>query len=73
MNYKLGQKSSLLSVHKALIGALNDDNDGPSRLNRRADKLLPYDFVVEHLTRKEMVFEDYLCRHPSGETFTPFI
>ena len=32
-----------------------------------ADKLLPFDFTVEHLPGKDMGFVDYLSRHPSGE------
>ena len=32
-----------------------------------ADKLLPFEFTIEHLPGKDMGFVDYLSRHPSGE------
>ena len=69
-NYLLGKQFSILRDHKALIGALKDDKytkTAKSRLTRWADKLLPFDFTVEHLPGKDMGFVDYISRHPSGE------
>ena len=69
-NYLLGKQFSILTDHKALIGALKDDKytkTAQSRLTRWADKLLPLDFTVEHLPGKDRGFVDYLSRHPSGE------
>ena len=69
-NYLLGKQFSILTDHKALIGALKDDKytkTAQSRLTRWADKLLPFDFTVEHLPGKDMGFVDYISRHPSGE------
>ena len=69
-NYLLGKQFSILTDHKALIGALKDDKctkTAQSRLTRWADKLLPFDFTVDHLTGKDMRFVDYISRHPSGE------
>ena len=70
-NYLLGKQFSILTDHKALIGARKDDKytkTAQSRLTRWADKLLPFDFTVEHLPGKDMGFVDYLSRHPSGES-----
>ena len=69
-NYLLGKQFSILTDHKALIGALKDDKytkTAQSRLTRWADKLLPFDFTVEYLPGKDMGFVDYISRHPSGE------
>ena len=69
-NYLLDKQFSILTDHKALIGALKDGKytkTTQSRLSRWADKLLPFDFTVEHLPGKDMGFVDYLSRHPSGE------
>ena len=69
-NYLLGEQFSILTDHKAYIGALKDDRytkTAHSRLTRWADKLLPFDFTVEHLPGKDIGFVDYLSRHPSGE------
>ena len=66
-NYLLGKQFSILTDH---IGALKDDKytkTAQSRLTRWADKLIPFDFTVEHLPVKDMGFVDYLSRHPSGE------
>ena len=69
-NYLLGKQFSILADHKALKRALKDDKytkTAQSRLTRWADKLLPFDFTVEHLPGKDMGFVDYLSRHSSGE------
>ena len=68
-NYLLGKQFSFLTDHKALIGALRVNKytiTAQSRLTRWADKLLPFDFTVEHLPGKEMGLVDYLSRNPSG-------
>ena len=69
-NYLLGKQFSILTDHKGLIRALKDDKytkTAQSRLTRWADKLLPFDFTVEHLSGKDMGLVDYLSRHPSCE------
>ena len=69
-NYLLGKQFSILTDHKALTGALKDDKytkTAQSRLTRWADKILPFDFTVEHLPEKDMGFVDYIFRHPSNE------
>ena len=55
------------------MGSLKDDKytkKAQSRLTRWADKLLPFDFIVDHLLGKKMGFVDYLSRHPSVEPVT---
>ena len=69
-NYLLGKQFSILTDYKALIGALKDEKytkTAQSPLTRWADKLLPFDFTVEHLPGKDMGLVDYIPRHPSGE------
>ena len=56
-NYLLDKQFSILTDHKGLIGALRDDKNtktAQSRLTRWADKLLAFDFTVEHLPGKDM-------------------
>ena len=53
-NYLLGKQFSILTDHKALIGALKDGKNtktAQSRLTRWAYKLLPFDFSVEQLRK----------------------
>ena len=62
-NYLLGKQFSILTDHKALIGALKDDKytkTAQSRLTRWADKLLPFDFTVEHLPGKDLDDENFV-------------
>ena len=69
-NYLSSKQFSILTDHKALIGALKDDKytkTAQSRLTRWADKLLPSDFTVNYLPGKDMGFVDYIPRLPSGE------
>ena len=61
-NYLFGKQFSILTNHRVLIWALKDDKYtkiAQSCLNRLADKILSYDFMVEYLPGKEMVFADY--------------
>ena len=68
--YLLGNRFELLTDHKALLSALRNNRANKtyqSRLVRWVDKLLPYDFTVNHLAGSEMGFTDYLSRNASGE------
>ena len=69
-NNLLRKQFSILTDHKALIGALRDEKytkTAQSRLTHWADKLLSFDFTVEHLPGIDMGFVDYLSLHPSGK------
>ena len=61
----------MISDHKALLTLLNSSPKGNktffSRLTRWYDRLVPYDFKVEHRQGSKMGMADYLSRFPSAE------
>ena len=61
----------MISDHKALLTFLNSSPKGNktffSRLTRWYDRLVPYDFTVEHRQGSKMGMADYLSRFPSAE------
>ena len=67
--YLYGNKFTLQTDHQALLSALKN-NRGiktyQSRLSRRVDILLPFNYTIEHIPGENMGFADYLSRHPSG-------
>ena len=38
-----------------------------SRLTRRIDRIIPFDFVIEHMPGAKIGLADYLSRHPVGD------
>ena len=70
-NYIYGRYFTVISDHKALLTLLNSSPKGNktffSRLNRWYDRLVPYDFKVEHRQGSKMGMADYLSRFPSAE------
>ena len=70
-NYILGKKFLIVTDHKALISLLNGNNRKNktmfSRLTRWLDRLIPFDFQVEHKPGAKIGLADYLSRHPSKE------
>ena len=68
--YLYGNKFELITDHKALLSALRNNRANKtyqSRLVRWVDKLLPFDFTINHLAGSEMGMTDYLSRDASGE------
>ena len=68
--YLYGNRFELITDHKALLSALRNNRANKtyqSRLIRWVDKLLPFDFTVNHLAGKEMGLTNYLSRDASGE------
>ena len=67
-NYILGRSFTVITDHKALISLLNGNNKKNktliSRLTR-VDRLIPFDFVIEHKPGAKIGVADYLSRHPS--------
>ena len=61
---------TVISDHKALLTLLNSSPKGNktffSRLTRWCDRLVTYDFKVEHRQRSKMGIADYLSRFPSA-------
>ena len=70
-NYVLGRKFLIVRDHKALVSLLNRNNKKNktmfSRLTRWLDRLIPFDFQVEHKPGAKFGFADYLLRHPSSD------
>ena len=70
-NYILGRNFLIVTDHKALISLLNGNNKKNktmfSRLTRWLDRLIPFDFRIEHKPGAKIGLADYLSRHPSRE------
>ena len=70
-NYIYGRYFTVISDHKALLTLLNSSPKGNitffSRLTRWYDRLVPYDFKVEHRQGSKMGMADYLSRFPSAK------
>ena len=68
--YLYGIKFILQTDHQALLSALKNTRGNKtyqSRLSRWVDRLLPFNFTIEQIPGKNMGFEDYLSRNPSGK------
>ena len=67
-NYALGRKFLIVTDHKALVSLLNGNNKKNktlfSRLTIWLDRLIPFDFQVEHKPGVKIGLADYLSRHP---------
>ena len=70
-NYIFGRKFTVLTYHKALVSLLNGNNKKNKtmfgRLTRWIDRIIPFDFVIEHMPGAKSGLVDYLSRHPVGE------
>ena len=66
-----GRKFLIVTDHKGLVSLLNGNNKKNktmfSRLTRWLDRLIPFDFQVEHKPAAKIGFADYLSRHPSSD------
>ena len=68
-HYLYGTELTLQTDHRALLSALNENRGNKtyqSRLTRWVDRLLPFNFNLEHIPGKNMGFADYLSRHPKN-------
>ena len=69
-NYIYGRYFTVISDHKALLTLVNSSAKGKktffSRLTRWYDRLVPYDFKVEHRQGSKLGMADYLSRFPSA-------
>ena len=64
---------TLQTNHQALLTALKENRGNKtyqSRLTRWVDRLLPFNFNIEHIPGKQIGFADYFSRNPKG-TATP--
>ena len=66
-NYLYGNKFSIITDHRALLSILKEhrsDKSYNSRFSRWVDRLLPYQFKIEHLPGAKMGLVDYIPRNP---------
>ena len=72
--FLLGHRFVLLTDHKAIISALNETyvkKSYQSRLSRRADRLIPFDYQIEHIPGSSLGIIDYMSRYPTFEAPLP--
>ena len=68
--YLFGSHFTLQTDHQALLSALKNNRGNKtyqSRLTTWVDRLLPFQFKVEHIAGKDMGFADFLSRHPNSQ------
>ena len=66
-NYLYGKEFSIITDHRALLSILKEHRSNKSynsRLSRWVDRLLPYQFKIEHLPGAKMGLDDYISRNP---------
>ena len=74
--YLLGNHFQVLTDHKAIVSALNENYNNKSyqsRLSRWADRLLPFDFEVTHVPGVTLGIVDYLSIYPTFSAPAPSI
>ena len=68
-NYVLGRKFYVITDHKVLFSLLNRNKKKNkttfNRLTRWLDRLIPFQFEVEHKPGAKIGLADYLCRNPN--------
>ena len=66
-NYLYGKEFTVITDHRALLSILKEHRSNKSynsRLARWVDRLLPYQFSIEHLPGAKMGLVDYISRNP---------
>ena len=66
-NYLYGKEFTVITDHRALLSILKEHRSNKSynsRLARWVDRLLPYQFSIEHLPEAKMGSVDYISRNP---------
>ena len=72
--YILGHRFVILTDHKAIISALNETygkKSYQSRLSRWADRIIPFDYQIEHIPGSSLGIVDYMSRYPTFEAPLP--
>ena len=72
--YLLGKRFLILTDHKAITSALNETygkKSYQSRLSRWADRLIPFDYQIEHIPGSSLGIVDYMSRYPTFEAPLP--
>ena len=66
--YLFGKNFTVLTDHRALLSILKSHRSNKSynsRLTRRIDRFLPFDFNIEHIPGTRMRLVDYISRQPN--------
>ena len=69
-----GNRFQVLTDHRLIISALNENYNNSSyqsRLSRRADRLLPFDFEVVYVPGVTLGIVDYLSCYPTFSAPSP--
>ena len=67
-NYLYGKHFKVITDHRALLSIMKENRSNKSynsRLTRWVDRLLPFQFDIEHLPGAKMGLVDYISRNPS--------
>ena len=66
--YLFGKSFTIITDHRALLSIMKKQRSNKSynsRLTRWVDRLLPFDFNIEHIPRAKMGLVDYISRKPN--------
>ena len=66
-NYLYGKNFTVVTDHRDLLSILKEHRSNKSyssRLSRWKDRLLPYNFTIEHMPGAKMGLVDYISRNP---------
>ena len=67
-NFLYGKHFTVFTDHRALLSIMKENRSNKSynsRLTPWVDRLLPFQFDIEHLPGAKMGLVDYISRHPS--------
>ena len=67
-NYLYGKTFTVITDHRSLLSTMKENRSNKSynsRLTRCVDRLLPFQFDIEHLPGAKMGLVDYISRHLS--------
>ena len=72
-HYLLGHHFTVQTDHRALLSILKERSSKihQSRLTRWYDRLIPFNFNIEHIPGTKMGLADYMSRNPSEPAKTP--
>ena len=68
--YLFGKSFTIITDHRALLSIMKENRSNKSynsRLTRWIDRLLPFDFNIEHIPSAKMGLVDYISRQPNQE------
>ena len=66
-NYLYGKNFTVITDHRALLSIMKENRSNKSynsRLTRWIDRLVPFQFDIEHLPGARMGLVNYISRHP---------